>query len=491
MPQPFDYSSSLGGSEGITPAVQSAVFGGQRIQANQAQLDEQARADAARRAAATIATTPNLDNAQFEKLLLPIAQADPGAAAAMRRQREVGAQLQQVLASPTAANIARFGMAYPDQLDPIKKGWDMLDAAQRDAVMKTNADVYSLLSSGDTEGAKAVLQAHEDADKAAGLDTSAYSQLHDLIDRSPEGARALAGMSLATAMGHEKFADAYKAVGEERRAEETQPAAVRKAEAEADTAETTAQFAPAKAESDLADAQAERERKAAQTANEIVATRIAQGRLELDRDTLETNTQLKLQELAQTGTTPDAGSAKIMNDAAGEAVDSQASAAKLTDLAERFRSAGLHASGTAITAEAWRRLTGSQNGYTLIRNEYLQIRNSEALKGRKNMPGQMSDADREFLLQGFPSTNASASYIAHFLETMAQAQQINAKLQDRKASWISANGNLGTAKRDLDVGGVQVPRGTTFAQFMGQAGVSDNRGQLPSGISTLMDRYGH
>jgi hypothetical protein len=68
------------------------------------------------------------------------------------------------------------------------------------------------------------------------------------------------------------------------------------------------------------------------------------------------------------------------------------------------------------------------------------------MKGRANMPGAMSDADRKFLLQGLPQSNASGAYISHWLETMAHAQEVNAKMADRKASWISANGNLGTSK---------------------------------------------
>jgi hypothetical protein len=179
-----------------------------------------------------------------------------------------------------------------------------------------------------------------------------------------------------------------------------------------------------------------------------------------------------------------------MNDSVGEAVESQQSAAMIRDMAGRFKALGQSGVPAFITPAEWfKRVTGNQDSYTQIRNEYTRLINTEALKGRKNMPGAMSDADRNFLLQGFPKQNASGAYISHWLETMAHAQEVNAKLADRKASWISANGNLGTSKTDLDVGGVKVPRGTSFGQFVTQVGAANS--SLPSGISALADKYGH
>jgi hypothetical protein len=43
---------------------------------------------------------------------------------------------------------------------------------------------------GDVPGAKSVLQAHEEADRKAGLDTSQFAALHQLLDTNPQGATA-------------------------------------------------------------------------------------------------------------------------------------------------------------------------------------------------------------------------------------------------------------------------------------------------------------
>jgi hypothetical protein len=111
MPAPFDYSSALGGSAGVSDAVNGALFNSQKLQANQSELDQQARADAARAAAAQIASNPHIDDAQFETLLQPIAQADPNAAVQMRRQRDMKVHLQTVM--PIRARPTSRASAWP------------------------------------------------------------------------------------------------------------------------------------------------------------------------------------------------------------------------------------------------------------------------------------------------------------------------------------------------------------------------------------------
>src|SRR5512139_3353368 len=85
----------------VLPGVQQAVLGQQNIQQNQNVLDQQARANAARQAAAQIATNPHMDDATFEQALVPIAAADPAQAAALRQSRAMQRDIASVIANPT------------------------------------------------------------------------------------------------------------------------------------------------------------------------------------------------------------------------------------------------------------------------------------------------------------------------------------------------------------------------------------------------------
>lgn len=465
MPQPYDYLGLMGGAAnigGVNAGVQQALLGQQQIQQNQGILDQQTRENAARQAAATIASTPHIDDAQFEQLLKSIAQADPNAAVQMRRTRAIQQGSAELMKNPTAQNIGRFGMAYPEALKPLEDAWKVMDAGQREAATKTSADVYGYLHAGDSNGAIKILQQHMDAAGQTGEDVSAYPQLIETIRSNPKGALALAGLNLSLGMGHDKFADTYGKLGDEGRATEVQPYKVAEAKATASIKGTEARYAPQTAQSALDTATAQRQRMAAQTANEIVQNNISQGRLALDQNKLEADVQLHLADLDQKNGQLTPGSEKIVNEAAGEAAAKQQIADQERNLAARIRASGMHAFGnfTERTKAIW----GGQDQYTQLRAEYAQMRNQGALANRANMPGAMSDADREFLLQGFPSLDADPAYVARFLDVMAKAHEAVARQADNKATWAASNGNLGPAKRPFVIDGYRIPKGMTFAQ---------------------------
>lgn len=489
MAEPYNYLGLLGGPDSlrIAPVVQDAITGQQVQQQNanklliqNQQLDEAKRADEARKAMATIATTPNLDDTQFEQLLAPIAQADPNAAQQMRAQRQMSGHLAQVMQDPNPRNIGMFSMRYPEMGKQIETAYSTMNKAEQDSVFRTATDAYGMLMNGNAEGAGKLVQAHIDADKAAGINTSAYESLAQMIHDSPKQAAGLAGMMIVGRVGPEKFGEAFKNFSEGKRSDALLPSDVA-------IKQTEAQYAPQKAESDLASADATRTRMAAQTANEIVANQISQGRLALDTEALATNTQLKLAELDQGRTNLDAGASKLVNDSAAASTEATMLADREEDLASRVEHSGMQGNILGNTAEFWKSVTGSQDGYTQLRAEWAQIKNNAALANRRNMPGAMSDADRNFLLQGFPANNADPKYIAKFLKTMAKAQRSISAFEDSKAVWVSQNRNLGPASGPLVINGMRIPKGMTFAQA--QSALSKiTRTDLPGDAQGVVER---
>jgi len=500
MPQPYDYLGAMGGVPNVSAAVQNAVFGEQQRQQNQNTLDQQMRADDAQKALGDLILsgqqpTPSGQqpaSAQGQQdpqeAFARLAHANPQAAQQYLRQKRMQQDFGTLMANPNGQSVGRFMMMYPEAADGLKAGWNTLSGAQKDAGIKTSADVHGYLNAGDQEGAIKILQDHIAAAKTTGEDVSAYPDLIDLIRNNPQGAKALSAINLATALGPEKFADNYGKIGDERRADEVQPYKVQQEAADASIKGTEAQYKPSMLQSDLETQASNRERQAAQTANEVARLALDRDHLELDRDTLTSNIQVKLEELDRQGTQLDPGGRQAVNAAVGDSVSATALADRMNDLAGRIGSTKMGSGWVASFRETAKGAFGDQDPISGLRSEYNQIVNAQAVKNLP--PGPASDKDIALAKQGFPPSNASPQYLSSFLKGMAKMQQAVAAGADRKANWLSINGSLAPAARDLDVAGVRIPKGTTFVEYNNNAVKRSKQGQMPGSLDGILKKYG-
>lgn len=472
----------------VNATVQRSLLGQQQIEQNAGVLAQQQRADAARQAAAKIATTPNLDDATFESLLAPIAQADPNTAMQMRRQRAMRADFASVAQNPTHRAIGQLGIKYADSLKDMAAAWDGMNQAQKDAATKTSADVYGYLSAGNPEGAIAILQSQMQAAGQTGENVSAYPRMIEMIRSNPAGARTLAGLNLALGMGADKFDKVYGTLGAEDRAYQKLPSELQQSQAEAAIKQTEAQFKPQTIASDLATQQAQRAKWAADTANDIARLALDRDKLTLDRDQLQSTIQLKLEELDRNGTQLDAGARNAVNAAVGESTAASALADRMTNLADRMKGRDMGWGWASAAREGWKGAFGGQDPVSALRSEYNQLVNAQAVKNLP--PGPASDKDIALAKQGFPPDSASGEYLQSFLRGMAKMQSAVAAAADRKANWISANGSLAPVRRDTNIGGVMVPAGTTFTEFNGNAVKRSKQGDTPASLQGIIDKYG-
>lgn len=491
MPQPIDYIGAMGGMAnigGVPEAVQSALLGQQQLQQNNNVLAESTRADEVRKAQA-IAIDPNADEGHKALALDVIRQNAPDQYAAMQKQQRMTQDFHALSEAPTARNVGLFMMQHPELHEGIQKGFDVLSNGQKEAVTRTAADVKGFLDAGDSAGALKVLQAHKDADQAAGIDVSSYDPLSDMITKNPKGARVFSNIMLATAMGADKFADAFKAVGGEARADELQPALVQEGKAKASIATTDAQFHPQVIQSDLATEQEQRQRMRDQTANEQADLQIKRDGLALEKDKLVSGIQMKLQELDQAGSQLDAGGRSAVNTAVGESVSSQQLAERMNSLADQFNGVKAASGWKAAFYEKAKGAFGDQDAVSGLRAQYNQIVNSQAVKNLP--PGPASDKDIALAKQGFPPDTASPVYLQSFLRGMAKMQEAVAASADRKADWLAKNGGaLSPVRRDTEIGGVMVPAGTSFTEFNRNQVSRAKQGQAPSSLQGILQKYG-
>lgn len=438
-----------------------------------------------------LVATPE-QQAQSEKLWQQLVARNPRAALQIQQQQQAQARQQQkvadiqaAIANPSAGAFADLQAKYPEDREAFQNAWKTRDESERLDERRQLASVAGYLRNGFPDRAKAMLARRRDAEIKAGNTGEEYQDFIDAIDEDPKRAYGLSQYYLAQTDDSDKVAGAVATQGEEGRKDELQPAAVREATAKASSAETEAEYAPAVIESKVLTEGAQRERWAAQTANEIEQQKLGWEQLNLDKDKLATETQLKIDELTQKGTEVTGASLDTLTKSVASAQTNSALADRTADLATRYSQSAARGGIGSNWAEWLKGATNNQDATSALRGEYKRLINSSVVQNLP--PGAASDKDIAIAREGFPPATADPQYVAQFLNGMAKLQRLAGQGDQRRADWISSNGNLGTAKRDLNVGGVQVPAGTTFAEFNRNA---VKRGQQQAPQRDYLTKYG-
>lgn len=389
------------------------------------------------------------------------------------------AQDQQLLQQkPTPENYQAYFLKYPEDREAAKEAWNSQSAQQQKSALTTLYNLKGYLQNGKQGEAYTHLRQRIEAEKAAGMDTADDEELLAHIVENPDGAVGVINGMLSMVSdpskapeGLSQIATAEKTNADTNLTVQTTPAKVQEAQAVADEATVKAENAPRVIESDLKTAEANRQKTSAEITDMVEKRKLGWAQLNLDQDKLETETQLKLEELHQKAGYLDAGATKVINDSVASAQQNYALADRAKSLADSFAATPMTGGWQATAVTAWKGFWGTQDGVSGLRQTYQALINSQAVKNLP--PGPASDKDIQLAKQGFPPPNAGKDYIVSFLRGMEKMQRIAAQNDDRRANWIAANKSLAPAKTDLNVGGVLIPAGTTFNEF--------NNGQLKSG----------
>jgi hypothetical protein len=357
--------------------------------------------------------------------------------ARMRQMQQAAAQVAQ---NPTPENISQLSIAFPEMSEQFKRSYDMLQPQQQRNNVQHMSAVYAAMQSGRPDIASSLLNDYADSLKNSGQDDSAARTMAQWATTDPNTFKAHVGILLAGVMGPDKFGETFNNLATGNKTEATTAPEVAKTQADTDYLKAQSQ--------NLA------------------------GRLQLDRDTLMTNTQTKLRELQlQYGMPPD-DARKIINDSAMGAAAGEQSAARLNDLATRMEQASKATGFAGTAAEAYKSAFGVQDGVSALKQEYARIVNNQALAQIKDsLGGRVTDVDMKTAMSTVPSANASPELVASYLRGVAKLQILSAAQQEAQAEWLSQvgrAGHLGPAPHDITVMGTQVPAGTTFADFSRQ-----------------------
>jgi len=375
-------------------------------------------------------------------------------------QTQVNALMQNP--NPTARDFTNVAMLLPKaEADSMRANWDTLSKDRQENELRFGGQVMSAFSANQPQIGIQLLRERATAERNAGREgqAKAYETWAQMAEVSPQSAQKTIGIMLAGVPGGDKVLtssiQAQKA-----------PAEIRAGEAGATKEELITANTPTRLALENTQTAANIRNLDSQILERTNRLVLDRDRLKLDRDKLQSDVELKLFELNQKGGQLEPSATKLVNDSVVASVGSEQSAGRMLDLASRLEQQG-GGYGAFSGANAWiRNATGNQDSWTQTRQEYVRLRNTQAIKSLP--PGPATDRDIELAMKGFPAENADAKTVASFLRGMAKMAQYEAVAESAKADWVNSVGSLGRATRDIDIGGIQVPKGTTYVDFARQ-----------------------
>jgi hypothetical protein len=341
-----------------------------------------------------------------------------------QRQQTFQQDMQQLSQMGGAKQYSDMMLKYPELKDQLTQSYSMLSDAEKQSKFTFGAKVLSALKTGNPTVAIDLLNQQADAEENSGKpeNAAATRSLAELGKADPNTLQTIVGINLASDEGGQKLLESITALE--------------------------------KAPVEIANIQSQIVERA--------------GKLRLDQNKLTSEVQIKVAELKAKGDQLEPDARKLINEATVSAVASEQSANRLLDLAQRLEDDGSGLGALTKFSESLANLTGQQDEYTLLRQEYIRLRNTLAVKNLP--PGPATDKDIELALKGFPDENSNSTVLSSFMRGMAKLQQYEATTKDAEAEWVNATGSLGKSRKDIEIGGIQVPRGTTYVEFQRKFG---------------------
>lgn len=427
--QPYDYRLQYADP---TQALMQGIQGGQTLRANEMTFQ------AAQEKAAA------------EKL-----------AAQQKAQREQQRQdlVAKYFSTGDASMLPNIIMQYPEMRESIDTMVKVKGEAYKQDQTSFFARVVPALKSGRGDVALDVIKTRVSALEQSGSDPQQLEMLKTAQKALESGDQnairqiaALAELSLAAY--DDKYAPSMKALGEYMRTEKMLPPELQKAQAEALIAQSNAQYANANNQATLQ----------AKLAGVEVALRnatTAEERVRLEREKAAVEIQMKRAE----GFKPTAAMQTLQSEAVNQAVKLRSTADSSRALADNLRRFSTEGRGFNNIGEWFKTQFGAEDEYTALRQQYLSLKNTMVGAQAADFK-PLSNADLEMLQKGFPDESASPEFIANFLEKTAKFSEIQAMREEAKAEWIGQVGNMGSAKQDIEINGMVIPKGTSYSKFI-------------------------
>ena len=359
---------------------------------------------------------------------LQLGQAFGEAKSAEEQRASLQSAMQAFQRDPSSRTLTPLLTALPPQsAEQLRKHYENMGAERRQETIGFGGQMFSLIMNGRTDLAKELATTRGTAARNAGDQANAdlMDRVAQLVEVNPAAARDLLAVSIGATEEGKRAIDSVFASRGAPTAERTARAGARQAEATATTTEAQAG----------------------------VAAEAARKRAEVEKIYAEiSDKQGEIPESART----------IVNQSADALFAARSRAQNAASLAEKFDQ--VYSQGTFTRAgDIIGNVVGSQGASQRLRQEYERLANSETIKALP--PGTATEKEFAVIRAGFPAANAPPSAVRDFLKSLERLSRYDEAYQDARGQWAAANGQLGPSRRDFTIDGIQVPRGTTFANF--------------------------
>ncbi|HAN6287483.1 TPA: acyltransferase [Escherichia coli] len=358
--------------------------------------------------------------------------------------------------------------AFPEEFEEVRKGMGYVDDAQRDDFgnLALKAQVASSLGPG---AFGRFMMDSEKEMRRLGIppETIAEMQVND-----PQGFQHFAGNLALFSLGHEKYFD-IKDQMEGRDIERGKLAETIRSNQAGEALQARGQNLSY---------------HSAMTGHGLAAERLALDKQKFGFEVQQA--QKKADELINAAPKLSVNMEKAIEKSAGDAAASRNAADSMTTLADTLEKEKPTPGLFGNAENMFTKLTGQDNYLRDMRIRFNQLANAQATKLLP--PGPASDKDIEFARKGIPSETDNPMVMARWLRGMAKMESNNAKFNEFRSEWMSANGSPGQSDRNRNIMGMDVKKGESLnsaAKRFLSSSYGDSQPQQQLSDDELISKY--
>ncbi|MCQ6981395.1 phage DNA ejection protein [Escherichia coli] len=384
-----------------------------------------------------------------------------------QRQKEFQQAYANAYASGDRGALRQLATQYPDQIESVRKGMGFIDEEQRNSIGTLAAGAR--LAASSPEAMQSWLQNNAKELARVGVDPNSVAQMYQ---QNPSGFGEFVDHLGMAALGPIDYFNVQdKMAGRE---------IDRGGLAETIRSNQAGEALQARGQN--------LSYQSAMTGHGLAAERLALDKQKFGFEVQQA--QKKADELINAAPKLSVNMEKAIEKSAGDAAASRNAADSMTTLADTLEKEKPTPGLFGNAENMFTKLTGQDNYLRDMRIRFNQLANAQATKLLP--PGPASDKDIEFARKGIPSETDNPMVMARWLRGMAKMESNNAKFNEFRSEWMSANGSPGQSDRNRNIMGMDVKKGESLnsaAKRFLSSSYGDSQPQQQLSDDELISKY--
>lgn len=384
-----------------------------------------------------------------------------------QRQKEFQQAYANAYASGDRGALRQLATQYPDQIESVRKGMGFIDEEQRNSIGTLAAGAR--LASSSPEAMQSWLQNNAKELTRVGVDPNSVAQMYQ---QNPSGFGEFVDHLGMAALGPIDYFNVQDKM----------------AGREIDRGKLAETIRSNQAGEALQARGQNLSYQSAMTGHGLAAERLALDKQKFGFEVQQA--QKKADELINAAPKLSVNMEKAIEKSAGDAAASRNAADSMTTLADTLEKEKPTPGLFGNAENMFSKLTGQDNYLRDMRIRFNQLANAQATKLLP--PGPASDKDIEFARKGIPSETDNPMVMARWLRGMAKMESNNAKFNEFRSEWMSANGSPGQSDRNRNIMGMDVKKGESLnsaAKRFLSSSYGDSQPQQQLSDDELISKY--